>query len=497
MSNPPPVQLRLSALSHLPVGVERPTYRRSDLSPGILHVGVGNFHRAHQAMYMHRLFEKGSNRDWAIVGGGVRPSDTSMRDRLSAQDWLTTVVELDPAGLSARVCGSMIDFVPVQPEALIAAMARPEIRIVSLTVTEGGYFIDAGTGGFDASHPDILADLGDRENPKTVFGAIIAALARRREANLPPFTVMSCDNLPENGHITRQAVIGLARSMRPGMEDWIASDVAFPSGMVDCITPATGPREIVLVRDRFGIDDAAPVVCEPFRQWVLEDHFPQGRPALEEVGVQFVADVAPYELMKLRILNGGHAAIAYVSGLLGIRYVHDAMRHPLVAGFLDRLEHEEIIPTVPTPPGEDLEAYYRKIVERFSNPEVGDTVARLCLDGSNRQPKFILPTIADRLRDGRSVEGLALEVALWCRYCAAIDENGKTIEIDDPMAEELKSRAREAKTDPSAWLRMSRVFGPLASRDAFAAPFAAALTALWRDGVSPVVERYIRGDSPA
>lgn len=497
MANPPPVQLRLSALPAIAPAVERPTYRRSDLSPGILHIGVGNFHRAHQAMYMHRLFEKGRDRDWAIVGGGVRSSDTAMRDRLSAQDWLTTVVELDPAGLSARICGSMIDFVPVRPEALIAAMSRPEIRIVSLTVTEGGYFIDAATGGFDASHPDILADLGDRENPRTVFGAIIAALARRREANLPPFTVMSCDNLPENGHVTRQAVIGLARSMRPGMEDWIASDVAFPSGMVDCITPATGPREIALVRDRFGIDDAAPVVCEPFRQWVLEDHFPQGRPALEEVGVQFVADVAPYELMKLRILNGGHASIAYISGLLGIRYVHEAMRHPLVGGFLDRLEHDEIIPTVPPPPGEDLDAYYRKIVERFSNPEVGDTVARLCLDGSNRQPKFILPTIADRLRDGRSVEGLVLEVALWCRYCAAIDVNGKTIAIDDPMAEELKSRAREAKTDPSAWLRMSRVFGPLASRDAFAEPFAAALTALWRDGVSPVVERYVRGDSPA
>ncbi len=497
MANPPPVPLRLSALSDLPSAVERPTYRRSDLSPGILHVGVGNFHRAHQAMYMHRLFEKGRDRDWAIVGGGVRTSDATMRGKLAAQDWLTTVVELDPTGLSAHVCGSMIDFAPVDSGALVSAMARPEIRIVSLTVTEGGYFIDAETGGFDASHHDILADLGDRENPRTVFGAIIAALARRREANLPPFTVMSCDNLPENGHVTRQAVIGLARSMRPGMEDWIASEVAFPSGMVDCITPATGPREIALVRDRFGIDDAAPVACEPFRQWVLEDSFPQGRPALEEVGVQFVADVAPYELMKLRVLNGGHAAIAYVSGLLGIRYVHEAMRHPLVAGFLDCLEHEEIIPTVPAPPGEDLEAYYRKIVERFSNPEVGDTVARLCLDGSNRQPKFILPVIAERLRNGHPVGGLALEVALWCRYCAGIDENGRTIEIDDPMADELKRRAHEARADPHAWLQMSRVFGTLADRDGFAKAFAEALDALWRDGVSRVVDRYSQGNSPA
>ncbi len=486
-----PIKLSLKTLPDLGAGVERPSYRRDQLSPGILHVGVGNFHRAHQAMYLHRLFETGRDHDWAIVGGGIKPYDAAMREKLAAQDWLTTVVELDPHGLSAHVCGSMVGFAPVEAEALVAAMARPEIRIVSLTVTEGGYYVDADSGGFDASHPDILADLGAADQPRTVFGIIIAALMKRRQAGIAPFTVMSCDNLPGNGHVARQAVLGLARTMRPATADWIAEHVAFPNGMVDCITPATGPREIELVREKFGIDDAAPVVCEPFRQWVLEDHFCDGRPALEEVGVEFVDNVAPYELMKLRVLNGGHAAIAYVSGLLGIHYVHDAMKNKLVAGFLKKLEFDEIIPTVPAIPGVDLSDYYRIMAGRFANEAVGDTIPRLCLDGSNRQPKFILPTIRDRLDAGLPVDGLALEVALWCRYCAGTDEAGKPIEIDDIAAERLRDRARKAKDDPAAWLSMADIFGRLGENPVFRAAFDKALEALWSAGVEATVAAYV------
>ncbi|MFZ2099505.1 MAG: mannitol dehydrogenase family protein [Oricola sp.] len=484
-------KLSLSSLPSLPANVRKPAYGRGDLSPGIVHVGVGNFHRAHQAVYLHRLFETGRDRDWAIVGAGVKPYDAAMRAKLEDQDWLTTVVELDPKGFSATVTGSMIDFAEVDPARLIDTIARPEIRIVSLTVTEGGYYVDAKTGGFDAGHPEIVADRENTGDPKTVFGILIAALMKRRDAGLPPFTVMSCDNLPENGHVARRAVLGLAEYWPAGTRTWIAENVAFPCGMVDCITPATGPREIGIVRDTFGIEDAAPVVCEPFRQWVLEDHFPQGRPALEAVGVEFVRDVAPYELMKLRILNGGHATIAYPAGLLGIHFVHDAMRHPLVTGFLEKLEFSEIIPTVPEIPGVSREAYYRKIVERFSNEAVGDTIPRLCLDGSNRQPKFILPTIAARLDAGQSVDGLALEVALWCRYCAASDENGNPIAIDDIAAERLTAQALAARADPSAWLSMHDIFADLGGNAVFSSAFARALSALWRDGVTATLEAYL------
>jgi mannitol 2-dehydrogenase len=275
------------------------------------------------------------------------------------------------------------------------------------------------------------------------------------------------------------------------MADWVAGNVAFPNGMVDCITPATGDRERALVRDTFGIEDASPVMCEPFRQWVLEDRFPLGRPALEKVGVEFVTDVAPYELMKLRILNGGHAAIAYPAGLMGIHFVHEAMAEPLVSGFLQKLEQDEIIPVVPQVPGVDLGDYFNLVKDRFANPKVGDTVARLCLDGSNRQPKFILPSVADRLAAGLPVDGLALEVALWCRYCAGTTETGDPIMIDDIAAERLNERALAARNNPQAWLGMADIFGTLGDSAEFAAAFAIALEALWSHGTRRTLETYL------
>ena len=473
--------------------VRTPTYDRGDLSAGIVHVGVGNFHRAHQAQYLHRLFDSGRDRDWAIIGAGIKPFDAAMRDKLAGQDFLTTIVELDPKGFSASIIGSMIDFAPTDPDSIIAVMSRPEIRIVSLTVTEGGYFIDAKTGSFDANHPDIRADATAPEHPRTVFGVMIAALRRRRAAGLSPFTIMSCDNLPENGHVTRATVLGLARQMQDDMAEFIADHVAFPNSMVDCITPATGPREIEIVREKFGLDDAAPVVCEPFRQWVLEDNFPQGRPALETVGAEFVADVAPYELRKLRVLNGGHAVIAYSSALLGHTYAWEGMADSLVRAFLDKLEHDEIIPTVPAIAGVSLSDYYLKVAERFANPALGDTIARLCLDGSNRQPKFILPVIADRLAAGASVDGLALESALWCRYCTGTADDGSTHVIDDHAAARLTATANEARTRPQAWLEMHDIYGALGENPAFRQAFADALNAIWSKGAKATLEAYVNG----
>jgi len=482
--------LTAKELNSLPAKIAGPGYDRTSLTPGILHVGVGNFHRAHMAHYLDRLFEMGKAHDWAIIGAGVREGDARMRQSLLAQDCLTTVVELDPSGLSARVIGSMIDFVQIDPSVTIAAMCDPAIRIVSMTITEGGYYVDAKTNGFDAAHPDMVADAATPGDPKSVFGMIIAALKLRRAAGVPPFTVMSCDNLPENGHVAKRTIVGLARMSDAEMAGWIEANVAFPSSMVDCITPATSDRERSMVADTFGLVDSVPVVCEPFRQWVLEDNFPLGRPPVELVGAEFVENVAEYELMKLRILNGGHAAIAYAGALFGHHFVHDAMADPRVRNWLDALIKREIIPTLRPIDGVDYQRYREKIVERFSNPRIGDTIPRLCLDGSNRQPKFILPTLADALRSGGAVDGLALEVALWCRYCAGTTDAGAPIEVNDESKVDLQSRALEAKTRPAAFLENTTVFGELGKDPRFAAAFSAALASLWDKGAEATLTAF-------
>lgn len=468
-----------------------PAYDRSSLSAGIVHIGVGNFHRAHQAIYLDDLFNRGIDHDWAIIGGSVRPGDAEMRRRLQAQDCLTTVVELDPAGDTARVCGAMIDYVPVAPNALIEALSRPEIRIVSMTITEGGYFLGAD-GSFDAAHPEIEHDAHNFAAPRTVFGILLTAIAARRERGLEPFTVMSCDNIPGNGDVARAAVLGLADLTSSDLAQWIGREMAFPNGMVDRITPATGDRERALVREAFAIDDACPVVCETFRQWVMEDAFASGRPHLEQVGVEFVDDVAAYELMKLRILNGGHAAIAYPAALMGLTYAHEAMAEPLIEGFMAKLVRDEVIPVLPEIASVSFSDYLTVIQHRFANPKIGDTIARLCDDGSNRQPKFILPTVRDRLAKGQSVDGLALEVALWCRYCAsdATGENGSA--INDTRADLLVERARIARSDPAAFLSLSDIFGELYEHPAFTQAFATSLASLWQNGTVATLDAYCR-----
>jgi mannitol 2-dehydrogenase len=484
--------LSLSTLGALSAAVARPAYARADLSPGILHFGVGNFHRAHQAVYLDDLFNAGRDHDWAVVGAGVFEGEKAGRDTLARQDWLTTVVEQDAGHMAARVTGAMIDFItPGDAAATIARLAAPAIRIVSLTITEGGYFINPATGAFDPGHPDMVRDGDQPGAPKTVFGMMLAGLKLRRAAGVAPFTVMSCDNIPGNGHVTADALVGLARLSDPGFADWVEKNVAFPNSMVDRITPATSDRERDHLKETFGVADGWPVYCEPFRQWVMEDRFPSGRPALETVGVQFVDDVAPFELMKIRILNGGHAAIAYPAGLLDIHFVHEAMEHPLVRGFLSKLEREEIVPTVPPVPGVDLAEYVALIERRFSNPTIGDTIRRLCLDGSNRQPKFIVPTIADRLKAGAGITGLALESALWCRYCYGTTESGAGIAPNDPNWERLTTVARAARDDPAAWLAMDDIYGDIGRAPAFAETFSASLHALWTDGTRATLEEWL------
>ena len=467
-----------------------PAYDRSKLTAGIVHIGLGNFHRAHMAVYLDDLFAKGLSQDWAILGAGVRAGDARMREALMAQDCLSTVIELDPAGRSARRVGAMIGFIEVQDDnrTLIGAMAAPQTRIVSLTVTEGGYFIDPSTGVFDPTAPGIVADAAAPH--KTAFGAIVAALKLRRAASVAPFTVMSCDNLPGNGDVAKAAVVGLAQLSDPELAGWIAANVAFPNGMVDRITPATGPRERAMAA-AFGLDDPVPVTCEPFRQWVLEDNFPMGRPALEEVGVTFTDDVHAYEAMKIRILNGGHATIAYPGGLMDIEYVHEAMADPLIAGFLDKVERDYIIPTVAPVPDTDLDGYYATIRARFANPEIADTERRLCFDGSNRQPKFIVPPLRDALARGGEGNGLALVSALWCRYCAGRSDGGTVIEANDPGWDTLHAAALAAQSRPQAWLEQRLIYGDLAENAGFAARFGAHLTSLQQRGTRATLAHYI------
>jgi len=484
-------RLFLANLGVLNDRVAVPKYSRNQLSPGILHFGVGNFHRAHLAVYLDDLFNMGLNHDWAIIGAGVMPFDETMREKLAAQDYLSTVVEQDANLTAARVTGPMIDFIPPsERQRLLKTLADPSIRIVSLTVTEGGYMINPATGKFDPSHPALQRDAKHPDDPASVFGLILHGLRSRKNAGLAPFTVMSCDNVPHNGIVTRNAVAGLARLMDEKLADWIEKNVAFPSAMVDRITPATTDRERQITAEEFGIEDSWPVFCEEFKQWVVEDNFPTGRPAFEKVGAQFVPDVTPFEYMKIRILNGGHAIIAYPAGLLDVHYVHEAMQHPLIHAFFEKVEQEEVMPTVPPVPGTDIQEYYRLIDRRFSNPKIGDTVRRLCLDGSNRQPKFIVPVINDNIAMGRSITGLALESALWCRYCAGTSDSGKMIEPNDPNWERLQATAKSSQASPRNWLAMTDIYGDLANHKTFAQAFAAALASLAKLGTAETLKAY-------
>ncbi|MBB3647029.1 mannitol 2-dehydrogenase [Rhizobium sp. BK619] len=486
-------KLSLATLSLAARTAAVPGYDRASLKAGIVHFGVGNFHRAHQAVYLDDLFNAGADHDWAIVGAGVLPSDAAMREKLAAQDFLTTVVEQDNNKTAARVTAPMIDILPVgDPAAIIARLADPEIRIVSMTITEGGYFIDA-SGTFNPAHPAIAADGNSPDAPKTVFGLIVAGLKARKAKGIGPFTVMSCDNIPHNGIVTANAVVGTAALSDPGFAEWIRENVAFPNAMVDRITPATGQREIDFLKDNFEIEDNWPVYCEEFKQWVLEDKFTAGRPALEKVGVTFVPDVTPYEHMKIRILNGGHAAIAYPAALMDIHFVHDSMEDPLIRAFLAKLEKDEIIPIVPPVPNTSLTDYFALIEHRLLNPKIADTIPRLAQDGSNRQPKFILPSTLDNLSQSRDVVGLALVSALWCRYFAGKTDSGKDIVFNDASAERLHAAALKAKDEPSAFLAFDDIFGEVAKSELFRKRFAHALKTLWEKGTRETLQLYLDG----
>lgn len=475
------------------LNVERPDYDRAGLTPGIVHIGVGNFHRAHQAWYLHRLMQQGKAHDWAIIGAGVRPYDAAMREKLLAQDCLTTLIELDPEKTTAEVVGSMIDYLPIEDgnTALIRQLADPAIRIVALTVTESGYYVDPISKGFDAAHPDLVHDAAHPRAPKTAFGAIVEALRQRRAGGLGPFTSLSCDNLQGNGAILRQTVVSLARLSDPALADWIEETATFPNSMVDCIAPATGDTERELCRS-LGIKDASPVTHEAFRQWVMEDKFCAGRPDWDQVGATFSDDVHAFETMKIRILNAGHQVLANVGDTLGIKTIGTCMAHPGIFAMFCKVEADEIARTIAPVPGMTPSAYVDLIVRRFTNPRIVDTTRRVAFDGSARHTGFVLPIVRDQLAAGRSVQGLALVEALWARMCEGTREDGSQIEPNDPLWDSLSVAARAAKTRPMAWLEQDRLYGDLAETAPFAEAFETWLKIIWEQGCEAALETYAK-----
>lgn len=491
-----PVPLNQQNLSRLSDKISIPTYNRSVLRAGIVHIGQGNFHRSHMASYLDDLFhlDFDNNKDWAIVGGGIMSFDADKRNLLQSQDWLQTLVQQDGDSSKAKVIGSMIDFLPVDADgrSLLTAMTSPGIKIVSLTVTEGGYFLN--NGAFDPNHPQIQHDISNPDHPKTCFGMMIKALRiRQQEAGLQPFTVLSCDNIPHNGRVVQSVLLGMASAIDPVFAQWMKENVACPNSMVDRITPGTTDKQRQYCREELGCEDAAPIFCEPYRQWVLEDNFPQGRPNLELLeNVTFVPDVASFEFMKIRILNGGHASLCYPSALLGVKYVHEAMEHRTIRPFLDALERDEIIPTVGPVPDTSLPGYYDLIASRFANPTICDTITRICFGGASNQPKFTIPVAADNLKAGRKVDGIALVSAMWCKYCQGKTEAGDDIAANDPQWDRLQAIALQASINPQHWLTsLPDVYGSIGNDPTFAASFAKALQTIENQGAEAAMKQYM------
>ena len=473
------------------LSIPGPTYDRSAVTTGIVHFGVGGFHRAHQAMYLDQLMEQGQALDWGICGVGVMPSDARMQQVMQAQDCLYTLVLKDPDGSwEPRVIGSIVQylFAPDDPEAVIEKMADRATRIVSLTVTEGGYNVHPVTGAFDADNAAVQADLTSNGPPATTFGLVTEALVRRRERGIEPFTVMSCDNIQGNGHVASEMFTAFARLRDPELGAWVAATVRFPNSMVDRITPVTTDDDRAQIDERFGVSDGWPVVCEPFTQWVLEDNFTLGRPPFEVVGVQVVADVEPYELMKLRLLNASHQALCYFGYLAGYRLVHEVAQDPLFADFLLAYMDREATPTLEPVPGIDLDGYKRQLIERFSNAAVRDTVARLCAESSDRIPKWVLPVIRENLAAGRDVTLATAVVASWARYCEGVDEQGEPIEVVDRLAPSLKAIAARQASDPLAFIANRELFGDLMDQPEFTEPYLTALGSLQSSGARATLE---------
>lgn len=483
-------KLSASTLEQIPQKIPRPQYNLDDVSTGILHFGVGGFHRSHMAMALNSLMNHGEALDWGICGVGLLPHDQRLRDVFRTQDCLYTLVLKNSDGTrTTEVIGSIREYLyaPDNPEAVLQKLADPSTKIVSLTITEGGYNFDRVTGEFDFTNSDVQYDLKHPDSPKTVFGYITEGLRRRRNAGTAPFTVLSCDNIQGNGHVAKDMFSAFARAQDPELGEWISQNVAFPNSMVDRITPVTTDEDIAEVEALIGMTDAWPVVAEPYFQWVVEDTFTVGRPPFEHANVQMVQDVMPYELMKLRLLNASHQGLCYFGYLSGYRYAHEAMQDPAISTFLREYMDKEATPTLLPVPGIDLTAYKDKLIERFSNPEVKDTLARLCAESSDRIPKWLVPVIQEQLDHNRDVTLSAAIVASWARYAEAVDEQGNPINVVDPLKDELIPIAKSQRENSLAFIQNQKLFGTLSDDKKFAHAYVDALNSLHSRGARETV----------
>ena len=485
------MRLSRQTLAHLPETVARPDYDPAAVTVGIVHLGIGAFHRAHQAVFTDAVL--GKDPGWGICGVSLRSPDT--RDALAPQDGLYALKVQDGAGETLRVIGSVVELLcaPEDPEAVLARMSAPGTRIVSLTVTEKGYCHNPADGSLDEDHPDIRHDLANPSRPRTAVGFIVEALVRRAAAGIAPFTLLSCDNLPGNGHVLARVVARFAE-LRGAAE--AVRGVATPSTMIDRIVPATTAEDRAAVVAALGLEDAWPVVTEPFRQWVVEDDFPAGRPAWETAGVVFVPDVSVFETMKLRLLNGSHSTLAYLGYLAGAGTVAEAMALPGMAALVEGLMAEEVSPTLPPLAGFDLAVYRRDLVSRFRNPALRHRTWQIAMDGSQKLPQRLLGTIRDRRAAALPFARLALGVAAWMRYARGTDERGEPIDVRDPHAARIAGLAAGLDAPEeivAAYLTMADVFGDLAGDGVFRERVTEALAALMRDGAARRISAFATG----
>ncbi len=476
--------LNTQNLGDFPDSVVVPKYDRTNIISGIVHIGVGGFHRAHLAYYLNELNKLGDA--LGITGIGLREADSNINEVLKAQDHLYTLMVKHPDGkIEPEVIGSIIDFKMgiTDPEPVIAQMAHADTKIVSLTITEGGYNFNPTTGEFNFHNPDIQHELRHPEDPITVYGFLCAALKRRRDAGLPAFTIMSCDNIEHNGDMARKMLLAFVEVQNADLATWIAKEVCFPNSMVDRITPVTSQADIDILAQNYGVQDAWPVTCEPFIQWVVEDKFSNGRPAFENVGVQFVPDVGPYEKMKLRLLNAGHSVLGLLGALHGHPTINACIEDELFANYLRAFLDEEATPILGPIIGINLEDYKDSLLERFANPNIKDSVSRICSESSAKLPKFLIATIHENLATGGSIKFATLVIAAWCYYSdKQVDQNGQPLEIIDAMQGKLHDAAKETTTNPLAFIQLELLFGGLSENERFVTCYTTMLKELYKKG---------------
>jgi len=479
-----PIKLKQQNLEELVSRLPLPRYNRFATNIGIVHIGVGGFHRAHQAYYLHQLRQLGEASEWGICGIGIREADAKINDVLKTQDHLYTLMVKHPNGkIEPEVIGSIVDFEmgTINPEKVIARMAHAETKIVSLTITEGGYNFNPTTGKFNLENPNIQHELLHPKDPKTVYGYLTAALKTRRDTGVPAFTIVSCDNIEHNGDMIRKMLLDFVNLQDPDLAKWISLNVGFPNSMVDRITPVTTRENIETLAQNYGVEDAWPVTCEPFIQWVIEDKFSNGRPALEKVGVQFVPDVEPYEKMKLRLLNAGHSVLGILGAIYGHPTINACVEDEVYANYLRAFLDKEATPILGNIEGIDLEGYKNSLLERFANPNIKDSVSRICSESSAKLPKFLIATIHENLAIGGSIKFATLVLAAWCYYCdKEVDQNGRALEIIDAMHSELHYAASETKNDPLAFLKQESIFGNLAKNHTFTSVYTSMLQELYQ-----------------